>query len=521
MDFSAIAREFLEGVINNRGVADDSETNRDNSRHLDNKVDSALDTTEYSDDSSVDVEVATTPPRKRSRSRSSTRRDSMPNNAPVRIAPIVSPRRSSSFRAISEKCVSDYQETPPPRIQPRRLSLERSVTAKPISKPKLTQKEINSTTVPSPKYSFPVTAAKEEKVEVLQNSPGRTNSLLQHSYSLRSSRSCPASKPAVREVNEKDPTEEQNYMCNISELPLAVLFGGDTKNEAAVEPPPKVDTKKPRRPRAEKQDSKQEPPIADDSVEPEKKKTPKSNDNKYGEKKHLSWFGHGKFSTCFAIFFAWAGFLLAALSRQSSKFVRLETGFELSPQYELVHEVGMIFMEICLNATMMDEPRCEILRLSPDDIDDSIFDLSRSLLGMATALGFVLSLMLTTSIYWESINLKPIGVGFLITYFFQSFSMLFFDTDMCAEYSCKMGPGGVICIVASICWMAACIGTAKMDSFKLRAIRARRREARKKAKAERKARKELKKQKELRELERMTTMSTDSTKSFDEENRVR
>jgi len=262
-------------------------------------------------------------------------------------------------------------------------------------------------------------------------------------------------------------------------------------------------------------------PVATD---PEAQSQPKTfnaiSNNKYGEneKKHLSWFGHGKLWTCLTVMFAWVGCCLAVMSRLSTNFVHLERPFEVSPQYQDIHEIGMIRIEICLNTTMMmDNSGCEIFRLNSRDVDDNIFNLSRSLLGLATALGFVLSLMLTTSIYWESINLKPIGVGFLVTYFFQSFSMLFFDTDLCSDHSCKMGTGGILCIIASICWMVACVGTAKMDSFKLRAIRARRKAARKKAKAERKARKELRK-KELARKASMSasTISTDSTTSVEE-----
>ena len=300
-------------------------------------------------------------------------------------------------------------------------------------------------------------------------------------------------------------------MCNLTELSLDVCFGGDTQQRAAAA----VVAAAVEEPDVPLEKLTQSPVAAGDDDAPDKDSESREiQDKKHGAKKHLNWFGHGKFWTCFAILFAWMGMVLAILSRRSTEFVHLATGFDVSPQYEPLHNFGMLFVELCFNATMMHDSSCQILRLSTDDVDDNLFNLSRALLGLATSLGSVLALMITSSIFWESINLKPIGIGFMLTYLFQSFSLLFFDTDLCNDYTCRMGPGGVLCIVASLCWLAACLGTAKMDVLKRRTIRARRRNARRLAKADRKARQLL--QRYPKDLERITSIET-APSSRDEE----
>ena len=235
--------------------------------------------------------------------------------------------------------------------------------------------------------------------------------------------------------------------------------------------------------------------------------------DQYEEKKqHFRWFGHGKLWTCIALAFAWVGCIFAIISRLSTNFVNLKHGFEVSPLYEPVTSVGMIRMVLCSNETMTgDHLGCQIIRLSPEEINDNMFEVSRALLTLATALGVLLATVLSTSVYWETINLRPVGFGFLLTYFFQSFSMLFFDTKLCNDYTCTMGTGGILCILASFCWIGTCIACAKMDSFKVRAARARRKAARKKAKQERR---EARKRKiELARKQSSATTGTESGSS--------
>lgn len=81
-----------------------------------------------------------------------------------------------------------------------------------------------------------------------------------------------------------------------------------------------------------------------------------------------------------------------------------------------------------------------------------------------------MSVFMTGAIFWQSINLKPVGFGFLIAYFMQSFTFLFYDSGMCETYKCHIASGTVHSIVASFCWLFACISTARMDSHKYRAI---------------------------------------------------
>ena len=136
---------------------------------------------------------------------------------------------------------------------------------------------------------------------------------------------------------------------------------------------------------------------------------------------------------------------------------------------------------VCYNETTMSGVGCQTFDLKADDIDDNVFEISRILLTVATFLGVFLTIFLVTSALWESINLKPVGLGFLLVYFAQAFSMLFFDTQVCHKYDCRMGSGCIMCIIASACWILTCLATAKMDTHKARLRRRRRRRFKRKA----------------------------------------
>jgi hypothetical protein len=224
-------------------------------------------------------------------------------------------------------------------------------------------------------------------------------------------------------------------------------------------------------------------------------------------RQHCRWWGHGRLWTSVALGVAALGCGLAVVARQSTHFVSLEPWYYIAPIYEPVQTMGLIRMQLCFNESYSandaaaldasswstiptsdnpaDDPThsddatgCAIVRLSPDDVDDPMFNFARSLLTLGTALGLVLTILLVSSIVWESINLRPLGFGYLLAYFFQSFAMLCFDSNLCNLHQCRMGPGGNACILASICWIGACIAVAKMDSSKIKLRRARRKAAR-------------------------------------------
>lgn len=229
---------------------------------------------------------------------------------------------------------------------------------------------------------------------------------------------------------------------------------------------------------------------------------------------HLNWFGHSRLWTTIAIAFVWIGALFAFMSRRSTDFVHLQVPLTVSSIYEDINEVGMIWINLCYNETEVHDDfytGCTRIRLSADHINDRRFEVSRSFLSLSVLIGTFLAITLSTSIFWESINLKPVGIGLLIAYFMQSFALLFFNTELCTENGCKMGSGGIYCVVASFSWLASCVATAKMDSCKIRLIRSRRREKRRLARIAK--RESLIREKLL--LEEMTKRTDVSTSSND------
>jgi Skp family chaperone for outer membrane proteins len=194
-------------------------------------------------------------------------------------------------------------------------------------------------------------------------------------------------------------------------------------------------------------------------------------------KQHLRWFGHGKPWTLIAIFVSWAGVVLAAYSRNSLQFVTLDDPLLIDSNYDYVDSIGMIRIQVCYNETVVGQNGCQIIDLSPELVDDSRFEAARILLTLGLWFGIFFATLISTAIYWESINLRPIGFGLLFTYFCQSCAMLFFDTELCATNTCRPGAGCIYCIVASFCWFTACGATAKMDAIKSGHARRRGRQA--------------------------------------------
>jgi Skp family chaperone for outer membrane proteins len=194
-------------------------------------------------------------------------------------------------------------------------------------------------------------------------------------------------------------------------------------------------------------------------------------------KQHLRWFGHGKPWTLIAISVSWAGVVLSAYSRNSLQFVTLDEPLLIDPTFDSVNSIGMVRMQVCYNETVVGLNGCQVIVLSPEIVNDSRFEAARTLLTLSLWFGTFFATVLSTSIYWESINLRPISFGLLFTYFCQSCAMLFFATDLCAENKCRPGAGCIYSIVASFCWITACGANARMDAIKSGHARQRRRQA--------------------------------------------
>jgi hypothetical protein len=200
------------------------------------------------------------------------------------------------------------------------------------------------------------------------------------------------------------------------------------------------------------------------------------------------WCGHGAMWTSIAILFACGGCALSILTRQSLQFVHLQRPLIVASIFDPVSEIGLIRMEICYNNTLLPaNGGCRIISLEGQYDQDMFFSMTRLLVSSASMFGCFFTLCLSSAIFWESINLRPIGLGFIITYFLQSFTMLVFETRLCKEQICGIGMGFIQCILASACWLAACIAVAKMDAFKIQANRSRRRQVRRRARKEKKS----------------------------------
>eukprot|EP00977_Amphora_coffeiformis_P020883 scaffold8605_cov178-Amphora_coffeaeformis.AAC.2 len=203
---------------------------------------------------------------------------------------------------------------------------------------------------------------------------------------------------------------------------------------------------------------------------------------------HFRWWGHGLWWTVVGIVSALIGSILAVLSRQSTEFAVLAKPMQIAPIYEDVNALGMLKFVVCYNETMssIDQTGCQTFELTSENVDDRMFELSRCLLTLSAFLGVFFTIFLATACFWESINMKPVGVGFLLVYFMQAFSMLFFDTIVCQTFKCEMGIGCIQCVIASGFWILTCIAVAKMDTHKARLRRRRKRRAKRAiAKAER------------------------------------
>ena len=188
------------------------------------------------------------------------------------------------------------------------------------------------------------------------------------------------------------------------------------------------------------------------------------------QESHCQCFAHGHIWTMVGIIFSWLGFALAFLARRSNSFVTLENPMYVDPVFDPIDQVGMVNLQLCFNETYVEDPAltgCTIHRLDSTDINDAMFQVSRILVSLVILLGGFMSAFLTSTMFWSSINLRPIGIGYLISYFLQSFTFLFFDTNLCAQYKCHISTGCYYSIIASICWILACVASSRMDVHKL------------------------------------------------------
>ena len=187
-------------------------------------------------------------------------------------------------------------------------------------------------------------------------------------------------------------------------------------------------------------------------------------------KRHISCVPHGIGWTALAIVISWGGLGLAFLARQSLSFVRLEEPWRIAAIYEGVFYVGVIGVTICYNETVstIEDPTrigCFNVPLATnDDLDDPIIKLTAVFASVSVMVGLILTLAMTTAVFWRTINLRAVGTGYLLTFCFQSLSFLFFETDICKDSMCKVDIGCGYCIAASLFWVFACILCAKMDS---------------------------------------------------------
>ena len=188
---------------------------------------------------------------------------------------------------------------------------------------------------------------------------------------------------------------------------------------------------------------------------------------------HLRCCAHGIIWTFLSLSAGIIGSYSSISSHRSSHFASLEKPMQVAPIYNEVDAIGLFRLKVCFNKTETNQEGCETHKLSADDIDDTMFEVARILTSLAMLLGGLMTALLIGSLCWESINLKPIGFGYLGAYFFQSFAMLFFDTDICSAHECRMGTGCALCIGASLCWLVACVAVSRMDNFKIRALRRR------------------------------------------------
>ncbi|GKY91917.1 hypothetical protein MPSEU_000163300 [Mayamaea pseudoterrestris] len=211
-------------------------------------------------------------------------------------------------------------------------------------------------------------------------------------------------------------------------------------------------------------------------IRPKMKKKKRHNDSLEHYSKCIHCWGHGVVTTLLTVALAWAGCALAVLARRGTDFLVLRDPLYISAMYNPVDQVGLLRMQLCYNETYDEHLYgCQTIPISASTADDIMMTLARLCIASSAVCGAFFTIFLTTAVVWESIRMKPIGFGLLMTYFLQSFTMLAFDSNVCDAHQCWIGRGCYYCIGASLCWLGACIGAAKMDTQKWQQRRERRR----------------------------------------------
>ena len=319
-----------------------------------------------------------------------------------------------------------------------------------------------------------------------------------------------------------------------------------------------------------------------DAKEEEKQRRLRARQKFYAN--NFAVFAHGRLTTIAPVIFAGVALILSVVAKRSTTFVTLQEPLLVSPTFDKVDRVGLVFLDLCLadeivtrdegsgietkvgrdyrgvigrssphlrghdtedniggndegfsvignllfswaNPTSIEEydqiiedydhddyifvgpsddefetdmagwdehisvvssPKiCRSIKITSSTLTDTLWHVSRTFLSLAIGFGFFLSFMLTSAAYWSTINLKPVAVGLLLTYFFQSMTFFFFDSGICRQHNCKMSSGAAAAVVASIFWFAAALGTIWMDMVFVQKKRRRERRERRRRRRER------------------------------------
>ena len=243
-------------------------------------------------------------------------------------------------------------------------------------------------------------------------------------------------------------------------------------------------------------------------------------------KRHFTWMPFGHALTWGGILIMLLGLTLATLAKSTTSFVKLGQPFDISPLMVPLTDVGLVRLNICYSDDYLDalesntqmrmpymnsavdisdkttrnipHKPCFTVRLSAEMIEDTMWEVSRLSASSAIALGAFFSLFMISTIRWESINMKPMAIGLLMTYLLQSFSFFFYDAQICRDRGCTLGLGTYLSILASFCWFGASMICILMDVHHTRKMRHL-------ARLERRRRRRLRRQKLKRKLSTETT----------------
>ena len=189
------------------------------------------------------------------------------------------------------------------------------------------------------------------------------------------------------------------------------------------------------------------------------------------EETHFMWTAHGKFWTFAGIALAWTAFACAYQARNTTSFVTVESPIYVDANFEEAFEVGMIKFRLCLNMTSTGRTECSIHDLDGSTVSDKMFQVARSMASLAMLLGGFLATWITSAMFWSTINLVPIGAGFLATYFCQSLTFLLFESELCSVHKCHIARGSTYSIIGCLCWILAAVSSARMDAVKYKRTR--------------------------------------------------